>query len=63
MNYKIEVHSLGYDDTAKLVDKPSLREAKREVRQAIIEWCDHNDIDLDSNFDLPFTRVLKVNAR
>lgn len=60
MNYKIEVHSLGYEDTSKTVDAGSLREAKRFTRDAIIEWCDHNDIDLDSNFDLPFTRILKV---
>ncbi len=60
MTYKIEVHSLGYEDTCKVVDAPSLRVAKQQERQAKLEWCEHNDIDLDSSFDLPFTRIFKV---
>lgn len=59
MTYKIEVHSLGYEDTSKLVDAPSLRVAKQSERQAVLEWCEHNAIDLDSSFDLPFTRTTK----
>lgn len=61
MKYKIEVHSLGYEDTAKIVDRPSLSQvAKTDILEAKVEWCQHNDIDLDSNFELPFTRVVKV---
>ena len=60
MKYKIEVHSLGYDDYSKVVDAPSLRVAKQQERQAKVEWCEHNDIDLDSSFDLPFTRITKL---
>jgi hypothetical protein len=59
MKYKIEVHSQGYEDTCKVVESPSLGVAKREERQAKIEWCEHNDIDLDSNFEMPFTRTTK----
>lgn len=60
MKYKIEVHALGYEDTSKIVEASSLREAKREERQAKVEWCDHNAIDLDSDFEMPFTRITKV---
>lgn len=62
MKYKIEVHSQGYEDTSKVIDAPSLSVAKQGfyVRSAILEWCEHNDIDVDNSFDLPFTRVLKV---
>lgn len=60
MKYKIEVHSLGYEDTHKFVDVASLREAKKFEREAKLEWCEHNDIDLDDNFEMPFTRVTKV---
>lgn len=61
MKYKIEVHSQGYEDTALIVDANSLREAKRREREAKVAWCDHNAIDLDGNFDMPFTRVTKIN--
>lgn len=60
MKYKIEVHSEGYEDTTLIVDAKSLRDAKREERSAKLQWCAHNDIDLDSEFDLPFTRVTKL---
>lgn len=60
MNYKIEVHSEGYVDHSKTVQASSLREAKRHEREVKVEWCDKNDIDLDSNFELPFTRTTKV---
>ena len=59
MRYRIEVHSLGYEDTSKVVEASSLREAKRFERDAKVEWCEHNAIDLDSNFELPFTRITK----
>lgn len=61
MNYKIEVHSVGYEDTAKVVDVASLREARRFVRDAIIEWCEHNELDFDGNWEMPFTRVTKIS--
>lgn len=60
MKYAIEVHSLGYTDHIKVVDAPSLRVAKQSERQAKVEWCDANDIDLDGNFELPFTRTQKL---
>lgn len=61
--YKIEVHSLGYEDTAKVIEAESEAKAKSgfNVRSAIIEWCEHNDIDLDDNFELPFTRISRVS--
>ena len=52
MKYKIEVHSLGYTDHIKEVDAPSLRVAKQSERQA--------KVDLDGDFELPFTRTTKV---
>jgi len=60
MQYKIEVHALGYEDTTKIVECSSLREAKQHERQAKVEWCEHNDIDLDTDFEMPFTRVSKI---
>lgn len=62
MKYKIEVHSLGYEDTSKVVEAENSQKAKSgfNVRSAIIEWCEHNAIDLDTNFELPFTRISKV---
>ena len=60
MKYKIEVHSLGYEDTALIVDAPSLRVAKREERAAKLQWCAHNGLDLDGEFELPFTRITQV---
>ncbi len=60
MKYKIEVHSIGYTDHTKMVDAPSLRVAKQSERQAKIEWCHANDIEVDSSFDMPFTRTTKV---
>lgn len=60
MKYKIEVHSLGYDDHAKIVDRPSLnRITKTDILEAKVEWCDANDIDLDS-LEMPFTQITKV---
>jgi hypothetical protein len=60
--YKIEVHSEGYEDTFKLVSANSLQQAKQgfNVRSAIIEWCEHNDVDVDDMEGLPFTRISKV---
>lgn len=61
MKYKIEIHSLGYEDHAKIVDRPSLKHVtKTDILQAKIEWSERNAIDLDSNFELPFTRITKV---
>lgn len=61
MKYKIEIHALGYEDTAKIVDRPSLnRVTKTDVLEAKVEWFDHNDIDLDGNFEMPFTRITKL---
>lgn len=56
--YKIEVHSLGYEDYSKIVVASSLREAKKQERQAKVEWCDRNAID--SSFELPFTRIIPL---
>lgn len=60
MKYKIEVHSAGYEDYAKIVDASSLRHAKQLEGKAKIEWCDVNDIDADDNFEMPFTRISKI---
>lgn len=63
MKYKIEVHSLGYEDACKIVEASTLAIAKAgfNIDLAIIEWCQLNDIDVDDNFRLPFTRVTKVS--
>lgn len=60
--YRIEVHSIGYEDTALEVRAENLQKASSgwNRRNAILKWCEHNDIDLDSNFDLPFIRISKV---
>lgn len=61
MKYKIEVHSLGYEDYSKVVDRSALSKvSKTDILEAKVEWCEHNDIDLDSSFDLPFTRITKL---
>ena len=60
MKYSIQIHSIGYTDHTKIVEAPSLRVAKQFERQAKVEWCDANDIDLDSSFELPFTRITKL---
>ena len=60
MKYQIEVRSLGYKDHVKVVDAPSLRVAKQSELKAKMEWCDANDIDLDDNFEMPFTRITKL---
>ena len=61
MKYKIEIHSIGYEDTVKVVDRPSLnRVTKTDILEAKVEWCDHNDLDLDGDFELPFHRITKV---
>ena len=62
MKYKIEVHSQGYEDTFKIIEAPSMSVAKQgfNVRNAMVEWCDHNALDLDGNFELPFTRITKL---
>ncbi len=61
MKYQIEVRSLGYENHTKTVDAPSLRVAKQSERQAKLEWCDLNAIDLDDNFEMPFTRITKLS--
>lgn len=58
--YKIEVHSLGYQDHVLMVQAKTLAEAKRREREAKVQWIDLNAIDHDSD-ELPFTRVTKVN--
>lgn len=63
MQYRIEVHSLGYEDTFKIVDAPSLRVANQERSKAIVEWADHNALDFDGVWDLPFTRTIKVSNK
>jgi hypothetical protein len=60
MKYRIEVRGIGYEDYAVDVDAPSLREAKRHELKAKVDWCEHNDIDVDSSFEMPFTRVTKI---
>ena len=60
MKFKIEVHGHGYEDTAFVVDKPSKnRITKTEILQAKVDWCDKNDIDVDS-VELPFTRITRA---
>ena len=63
MKYKIEVHSIGYTDHHKIVEVPSMAAAKQgfHVNSAIAEWCDLNDIDIDGNWEFPFTRVTKAS--
>lgn len=63
MTYKIEVHSEGYEDTFKVIHAETSQKAKSgfNMRAAILEWCEHNDIDLDDNFDLPFTRITRLS--
>lgn len=58
--YKIDVRGLGYDDCTLTVKASSLREAKRYEREAKVRWCELNNIDLDDNFEMPFTRTTKV---
>lgn len=60
MKYKIEVHAQGYDDLAVIVEVPSLAKAKQQERAAKVAWCDHNAIDVDTDFEMPFTRITKV---
>lgn len=61
MKYRIEVHSQGYEDHSKVVDRPALSKvSKTDILQAKVEWCDKNDIDTDGNFELPFTRITKI---
>jgi hypothetical protein len=65
MKYKIEVHSLGYEDTFKVVEASNSQKAKSgfNVHSAIIEWCEHNAIDID-NMEMPFVRISRiVNAQ
>ena len=61
MKYKIEVHAIGYEDTAMIVEAPSLRVAKQSELKAKVEWCDHNAIDYDGNFEMPFTRITNLS--
>lgn len=62
MKYKIEVHSEGYEDTQTVVEADNLKKASSgfNLRLAKLQWCEHNDIDLDSDFELPFTRISKL---
>ncbi len=60
MKYKIDVHSIGYEDTSLTVEADTLKQAKWFEQQARVEWCNHNAIDLDS-LDLPFTRTTKTD--
>lgn len=61
MQYKIEVHSHGYEDFTLLVDEPSLRKAKQHELKAKVQWAELNDLDLDSDqWEMPFTRVTKL---
>lgn len=59
--YKIEVHSVGYEDTSLVVERVSQnRITKTDILQAKVAWCEHNDIDLDGDFELPFIRITKL---
>lgn len=60
MKYKIEVHAVGYEDHVKIVEAVSMREARRGELAAKIEWCELNDIDVDTDFEMPFTRITKA---
>lgn len=60
MRYRIDVHSLGYEDYSTIVEASSLFHAKRHERDAKIKWCELNAIDLDNNFEMPFTRTQKA---
>lgn len=65
MKYKITVHSLGYDDTVFVVEADSKQKASSGFnrRSAIIAWCEHNDIDVDDNFELPLVKVERDGFR
>ena len=58
--YKIEIHSLGFDDITVVVDHAP---TKTDILAAKAEWCRHNDIDVDSEFELPFTRITRLAGR
>ena len=62
MKYKIEIHSNGFEDYSKIVDRPSRGAVtKTDVLQAKVEWQNHNDIDADyDSIELPFHRITKV---
>lgn len=58
--YKIEVRSVGYDDHVLTVEAKNEREARRSELQAKTEWAIKNDIDLDNDFEMPFTRITRI---
>ena len=62
--FKIEVHSLGYEDTSIEVDAPKLKVAgcQANIDKAIAAWCEHNALDVDNDWGLPFTRVMRLSV-
>lgn len=61
MKYKIEVHSLGYEDFSLIVEEPSQRKAKQHEIEAKVKWAEHNALNFDSDqWEMPFTRVTRV---
>ena len=61
MQYKIEVHSHGYQDYSVTVEEPSMRKAKQHELEAKVAWADLNNLDLDSDaWEMPFTRVTRA---
>lgn len=61
MKFKIEIHSTGYENTSITVDRKSRGHVtKTDILQAKAEWCKLNDVDMDSEFDLPFVRITKA---
>lgn len=58
--YQIQVHSEGYEDHTKIVQAANERQARQQERAAKVEWCELNDIDIDTDFELPFTRISRI---
>jgi len=60
MKYKIEIHAMGYEDTAKVVDRQSRnRITKNDILEAKVEWINHNALDVD-DCEMPFHRITKL---
>lgn len=62
MKFKIEIQSLGYENHALIVERPSRGAVtKTDVLQAKIEWCALNDVDEDT-IELPFHRITRIET-
>lgn len=61
LQYAIEVHAIGYEDTTLVLNVKHHRDCFQTNNRllAIQKWLEHNDLDADST-ELPFIRVRKV---